>query len=126
MESRELVQIRHKLGKTQKELGQLLSVSAKAVQSYEQGWRRIPGDIERQLLLLVSLTVLKRDNVNSCWELKDCPEEWREKCMVWQYRVNRMCWMVSGTFCNGSFQNSWREKMDICRECPVFSALIPF
>lgn len=41
--------LRAKLGKTQKALAELLGVSLKAVQSYEQGWRAIPMHVERQL-----------------------------------------------------------------------------
>ncbi len=38
---------RARLAKTQKELSELLGVSLKAVQSYEQGWRSVPVHIER-------------------------------------------------------------------------------
>ena len=44
---------RVKLGKTQKELGNLLSVSLKAIQSYEQGWRPVPHHIESQIYFLL-------------------------------------------------------------------------
>ncbi|MDH4317770.1 MAG: helix-turn-helix domain-containing protein, partial [Desulfobulbaceae bacterium] len=37
---------RAKLGKTQKELAELLGISLKAVQSYEQGWRSVPLHVE--------------------------------------------------------------------------------
>ena len=33
---------RKQLGKTQREMGQLLGTSIKAIHSYEQGWRNVP------------------------------------------------------------------------------------
>ena len=50
MDKKEFSQIRRHLKKTQKELARLLCVSPKAVQSFEQGWRKIPANVERQLL----------------------------------------------------------------------------
>ncbi len=42
MEKKELAKIRNYLGKTQKQMAQLLGTSLKAIKSYEQGWRNIP------------------------------------------------------------------------------------
>ena len=53
MDRETFVSLRAKLGKTQKSLAELLGVSLKAVQSYEQGWRSIPIHVERQLFFLV-------------------------------------------------------------------------
>ena len=49
MEKKIFTQMRKHLGKTQKELAELLGVSVKSVSSYEQGWRNIPPHVERQL-----------------------------------------------------------------------------
>jgi DNA-binding XRE family transcriptional regulator len=125
MENQEFIRIRHYLNKTQKQLGQLLCVSPKAVQSYEQGWRHIPSDIERQLLLLISLKGANPEIVKPCWEIKKCPVEWREKCIIWEYQVRHFCWLVNGTFCQGQLQGSWENKIKICRKCEVFTSLIP-
>jgi len=46
----EFAGIRGYLGKTQKELAQTPRNSLKAIQSFEQGWRRIPVHVERQAL----------------------------------------------------------------------------
>ena len=40
--------------KVQDEIAQLLGKSVKAVHSYEQGWRSIPPDVERQMLFLLA------------------------------------------------------------------------
>ena len=54
MEIEEFVAARTKLGKTKKEMSHLLGVSAKAVNSYEQGFRNIPTHVERQTFFLLS------------------------------------------------------------------------
>ena len=55
MDNDEFTRIRRYLGKSQNQIARLLRVSPKAVQSFEQGWRRIPVYIERQLLVLFSM-----------------------------------------------------------------------
>ena len=49
MDSKEFSQFRTRLNKTQKQMGQLLGTSIKAIHSYEQGWRSVPGHVERQV-----------------------------------------------------------------------------
>ena len=52
------------LRKTQKELANLLGISKKTVESYEQGLRNIPSNIERILyFLLVKLLLI---SIRSC------------------------------------------------------------
>jgi DNA-binding XRE family transcriptional regulator len=125
MEKTELKRIRLYLNKTQNELGNSLSASAKSIQSYEQGWRHIPSNIERQLLLLLALKKVANSLPIPCWEIRDCPAERREKCIVWEYRVRHFCWLVNGTFCQGRFQRSWENKMKICRTCEIFFKMLP-
>ena len=55
MDKKEFSQIRQHLGKTQKQMAQLLGTSPKAIQSFEQGWRSVPVHIERQVLFLTAL-----------------------------------------------------------------------
>ena len=57
MESKEFKMFRSRLERTQKEMAQLLGISIKAVHSYEQGWRKIPGHVERQIYFLLSRTL---------------------------------------------------------------------
>ncbi|MFW6216346.1 MAG: helix-turn-helix domain-containing protein [Desulfohalobiaceae bacterium] len=55
MDNQEFSLLRSRLGKTQKQLAQLLlGTSIKAVHSYEQGWRSVPVHVERQMLFLVT------------------------------------------------------------------------
>jgi hypothetical protein len=122
MDGNEFSAIRHQLGKSQIETAHLLGVSSKAVQSFEQGWRKVPAYCERQLLLLF---YLKRERGNEdmpCWELRKCSSETRKKCIVWEFRAGYLCWFVSGTFCEGKAQQNWDKKMQLCRQCEVFNS----
>ncbi len=112
---------RQKLQKTQKQLSELLGTSLKAIQSFEQGWRKVPGHIERQLLFL--LTMKKKDvkKIRSCWEIQNCPPQTRQLCPAWEFKAGHLCWFINGTICQGKPQNSWNHKMKICRKSDVLS-----
>ncbi|UCG54560.1 MAG: helix-turn-helix transcriptional regulator [Dehalococcoidia bacterium] len=125
MDSKEFVQIRHYLGKTQQELARLLCISPRGVQSFEQGWRNISGNIERQLLFFLSLQRLASKDTGACWETLDCPFEWRSKCTAWEFKAGYFCWFVNGTFCQGKVQKSWQDKIDLCRQCKVYKSMLP-
>ena len=125
MDSKEFSQIRHFLGKTQGELARLLCVSPKAIQSFEQGWRNIPPHVERELLLLMSLKTFFDSNIQPCWEIKKCPDEWRYNCIVWELQVRYFCWFINGTFCQGMTHKNWAEKIKLCRECEVYRPMLP-
>lgn len=125
MERKEFSEFRGKLGKTQKEMAQLLGVSIKAVHSYEQGWRSIPAHVERQLLFLMSRKLsaaLKGQKV--CWTTKKCPVDLRKQCPAWEFKAGKMCWFINGTVCDGMVHNKWEDKMKVCRTCEVFSVLL--
>ncbi len=124
MTKEQFVKCRKKLGKTQKQLADLLGTSLKTVHSYEQGWRKIPGHAERQLLFLVSMAAGTNRELGECWEVKDCPPERRSTCPAWEFKAGRMCWFINGTICEGEIHNSWNEKMKICRSCEVLIDLI--
>ena len=124
MDSKEFSQIRHYLGKTQDQLARLLCVSPKAVQSYEQGWRNIPVSAERQLLFLLSLKSSTDESNRPCWDILNCPDEWRDNCTAWEYKIGSLCWFVNGTYCQGKFNDDWEKKMETCRECEVFCKMI--
>ena len=50
------------IGKTQKQLSELLGTSLKAIQSFEQGWRKVPVHIERQMLFLLTLKKKRKED----------------------------------------------------------------
>ena len=126
MDKKEFVAIRQILGKSQNQLSRVLCVSEKAIQSFEQGWRNIPTYIEREMMLLHALSVTSgRDRApTACWEVMDCPEEWRRKCIVGELNIRHFCWYINGTYCHGEFKKDWKEKISICKECKVYKSMI--
>ncbi|MFC1964100.1 helix-turn-helix domain-containing protein [Chloroflexota bacterium] len=125
MEAKEFSLIRHYLGKTQNQLARLLCVSIKAIQSYEEGWRNISPNAERQLLFLLALKRASDESSQDCWEIRNCPNEWKERCSAWEYQAGQLCWFINGTFCQGECQDNWEKKIEICRQCEVFCTMIP-
>jgi DNA-binding XRE family transcriptional regulator len=125
MDSNGFSRIRRYLGKTQIELARLLNVSPKALQSFEQGWRNIPGHAERQILVLLALKRVPEGNIKPCWQIRNCPAKWRENCIVWEYKARHFCWFLNGTYCQGELQTSWDSKIKLCRQCEVFRAMLP-
>ncbi len=125
MNVRDFGALRHGLEKTQKEMAQLLGVSLRGIQSFEQGWRKIPVHVERQMLFLVAM---KRgiENLRTCWEIRGCPPQTYQKCPAWEFKAGHLCWFINGTICRGKAQDSWSKKMRVCRKCPVFAANMKF
>ncbi len=111
---------REKLQKTQKQLSDLLGVSLKAVQSFEQGWRKVPVHIERQLLFLLTFQREKRKTIRPCWDIRACAPETRLDCPAWEFKAGNLCWFINGTMCHGKPETSWSSKMKVCRTCEVF------
>jgi len=126
MEKQEFAEIRIHLGKTQKQLAQLLGISLKAITSFEQGWRNIPVYIERQVLFLLAAKGALNKNNEPCWKIKKCPISVRKNCPAWELQVGQLCWFINGTICEGKVRKDWTEKMKICRKCKVFKSMIPF
>jgi DNA-binding XRE family transcriptional regulator len=121
MDSREFKRLRKKLGKNQRQMAELLAVSLKAVQSYEQGWRTVPSAIARQVYFLVSR--LGEDR-RPCWDITGCPEARKVNCPAWEFRCGEICWFINGTICDGTARKTWDEKMLVCRDCAMFVACV--
>ncbi|MGB3209526.1 MAG: helix-turn-helix domain-containing protein [Desulforhopalus sp.] len=119
MDSKEFIEIRKKLGKTQKEIASLLGISLKAVCSYEQGWRTIPGHAARQLIFLLAKKILPQDQTTNCWEIRNCPDEKKSQCPAWEYNSGDFCWFVNGTMCENTTHATWEKKIEICKKCVV-------
>jgi hypothetical protein len=114
------------LGKTQKLMAQLMCTSAKAIQSFEQGWRNITPHIERQVyFLLHRKTILEEKKPVNCWKVRKCPEHKRQKCPAWEFRCGQLCWFINGTICNGEAQENWQKKMKTFQKCKVFQNVFP-
>jgi len=112
--------LRQKIQKTQKQMASLLGTSLKAVQSFEQGWRKVPVHIERQLLFLLSTKQVIPGKSRPCWVIRNCPSENREACPAFEFNMGGLCWFINGTICQGKVQGSWAKKMKVCQNCEVF------
>ncbi len=124
MERTDFKEARARLNKTQKELAQLLGISIKAVHSYEQGWRKIPHHVERQILFLLARALSgAREMPAQCWEILNCPQAKQENCPAKEFNAGDLCWFINGTQCSGRVHGTWAEKMEACRACRVFQQL---
>ncbi len=123
MESIEFKKIRSKLGKTQKEMAQLIGTSIKAVHSYEQGWRKIPHHVERQMLFLVFRSIHGETKEIACWDQLNCPDKRRSSCPAWEFKSGDLCWFINGTICSGQVHENWQDKIIECKKCPIFKKL---
>ncbi|MBW1691542.1 MAG: transcriptional regulator [Deltaproteobacteria bacterium] len=123
MDRVEFSQIRRQLGKTQSQMAELLGTSLKAIQSFEQGWRKIPVHIERQVLFLLAQKNTRDRAHEPCWNIERCPMEIRRNCPAWEFHSPNLCWFINGTLCRGEPQASWEEKMKKCRKCGVFRSI---
>ena len=121
MHYKEFSNIRHRIGKTQQGLARLLCVSPKTVQRFEQGLSKIPEGTERQMLLCHHWEASKHKTLKPCWEIRNCPDKWRDSCTAWEDKIGHLCWFINKTFCQGEHQKSWERKFCICRECEVFT-----
>ena len=59
-----------------------------------------------------------------CWQVKECPAEWRERCPAWQYDAGHYCWEINGTYCEGVFHGSLKQKKMLCLHCSVFESTL--
>lgn len=123
MDKLEFRKARRKLDKTQKQLAELLGTSIRTVHSYEQGLRKIPTHIERQIYFLHINQRGRNDSLTTCWEKKHCTV--KEQCPAFEFQSGHLCWFLCGTLCGNCSENSrYQDKLDTCRSCEVFNSLI--
>ncbi|MCP5103606.1 MAG: helix-turn-helix transcriptional regulator [bacterium] len=121
MGKHEFRKIRKKMNKTQKEMAGLLGVSKKAVESYEQGLRNIPPNVERIVYyLLFKLNMDKLGDVTFCWDKKDCPTDIREHCIGWIAKEGVFCWFITGKVCIGEKARADDKTIENCFQCSFF------
>jgi DNA-binding XRE family transcriptional regulator len=111
------------LGRSQSEIAAALSVSAKAVQSYEQGWRRVPARVVSQMLMLLALQRGMEKRSLRCWMVNSCPPEKRKLCPSYTITGGRFCWFVAGKMC-GPRRGSSAGDVSVCMKCPVVKELV--
>jgi hypothetical protein len=113
------------LGKSQRELAELLGLSLKAVESYEQGWRSVPSNVERMLYyLLFKLNQKAFETEVPCWAATSCSEERRGHCVAYVAQEGHFCWFFTGGLCASAkaFGTSGGETRH-CYGCAVFIRL---
>lgn len=124
MDASEFKAYRSEMKKSQLRMAQLLGVSLKAVQGYEQGWRNIPPSIERQVLFLIYQLRIPRGERKPCWDAKNCPPQKRDQCPAYEFNLGHLCWFVNGTVCGGKPQKTWGQKIVSCRECEMLKLIL--
>lgn len=124
MNQKEFKFIRKHLHRTQKEMSGLLATSLRTVQSFEQGWRKVPVHVERQLLFLYVMKRREENHVPSCWEIRKCSPPLRQTCPAFEFHCGHLCWFLNGTLCRGRAQVTWANKIKICRSCEVFGEAV--
>lgn len=115
--------LRQSLGLSQKRTAAHLGVSLKTVESYEQGWRPVPANIERLLyFLLFKLRPGALEGVPPCWKACACPPERRRECSAHLSREGHYCWFLTGKVC----APPWDEEGGAvaCRACAFFLDLL--
>jgi DNA-binding XRE family transcriptional regulator len=123
MDTKEFIASRKRLKKTQKDLANLLGISLKAVCSYEQGWRSIPGHVERQLIFLLCRKVNQKSGTRNCWEIRQCPDHKKFNCPAFEFDSGKFCWFISGTICDNVAHKNWDEKIKVCKKCEVLQKI---
>jgi len=110
------------LGKSQRELARLLGISPKAVESYEQGWRKVPSNVERMLyFLLFKLNEKSFAHENPCWSTKSCSDASRKECLAYVTGEGHFCWFFTGGLCASAKASGIGERH--CYTCEVFSRI---
>lgn len=121
MDSATFSRLRRLMRRSQRELADVLGVSVKAVESYEQGWRRVPANIERILyFLLFKLNEDSLQGEEDCWVATKCPDSQRENCVAALAKEGRFCWFFTGRLCS----TAARGEAESCYSCSVFARLL--
>ena len=122
MHANEFSQLRSMLGKSRKELAVMLGVSAKAVESYEQGWRRIPVQTARMVyFLLFTLKSRRLTDASPCWQQRSCSHAARSDCPAWEAQEGIICWFITGKLCAAAKDTALGGD-EYCFSCRVFTA----
>ncbi len=120
VDSQQFSEFRQQLQKTQRQMATLLGISLKGIQSFEQGWRKVPIHIEREIMFLKTLKTERHKYARPCWEILKCPLEARNTCPTWEFKAGSLCWFINGTVCAGKPMGDWGTKIKICKKCSVF------
>lgn len=121
--------IRRGFGITQAQLAKAMGTSAKAIQSYEQGWRKVPTRALIQMFVLLAIHRRRKLDPVPCWEIRQCPPEARAKCPSHTIGDGQFCWFVSAGAgacrCTpGSAASDGEDRLLPCMDCEVIRRLL--
>lgn len=115
--------IREIMERTQAELATALGVSVKAVQSYEQGWRRVPVRVMIQLLVLLALYRKRSMDDVPCWEIRQCDASRRDTCPSFTVGRGQFCWFIGTQECRRAGTGK-KGPILPCMDCMVVKRLL--
>ncbi len=124
MTARDFQLTRKTLHKSQSELANLMGLSVRTVQSYEQGARIIPAHVQQLLYLMVSrLSRGTRGRRSPCWQVRGCDPATKARCVAYLCKAEDICWLVTGTLCHGKPVGTMEAKLRECQKCAVIRRL---
>jgi len=85
-------------------MSEILGVSLKAIQSFEQGWRRIPAHVERQTLFVLAMKMGSREQGFPRWKIRRCSARCGRSVQPGNLRLVISGWFINGTICQGKPQ----------------------
>ena len=117
-EQEALKRLRTAMNWTQSETAAFLGISKKAVESYEQGWRNVPGSIWKELLTIVAGRRGFPRGCKKCYKVLQCSPEIREHCFCGSKMDGRFCWMTASACCYRNHPELKKSPLT-CLDCPV-------
>ena len=116
--------VRSKLGLSQSQLASVMGVSPRAVQSYEQGWRKPPQPFATQLMTVLALHVGHPDHFTPCWSLTGCQDAKRGTCRAVTVGRGSFCWLLAGRACGKNKTEGGASGELPCIGCTVMRTLL--
>jgi diguanylate cyclase (GGDEF)-like protein len=105
-------------------LGKRYDMSIAANKSMREGVQEAEdhlGKIARAAVMGGNLEVDIDDvHIPTCWEMKNCIAA---ECPVFR-KKNIRCWFIAGTYCEGTVQGTFAQKLGDCSRCEVYIAAI--
>lgn len=110
---------------SQREMGLLLGVSTRSIQSYEQGWRPVPPTVQKLAGLFLSLKRRKdRPKRKPCWKIVKCPPNVLKECWAHQLNAGDICALAATDPRGKKNLAGWeRELLEVCTECRFIKGL---
>jgi transcriptional regulator with XRE-family HTH domain len=117
--------LRKVLGVSQSRMAAMLGVSTRAVQSYEQGWRKTPAMVQKLAgFLLAEQWRGHNPDAQPCWEIKHCSDELRETCPTFQLNASHCCWLIKPNCPDLPPKAPWAARLSHCGQCEAGARMV--